>query len=75
MTQDCLHNSFSVDTLCSQIERERCLALPNKRQLELSLAILALLGGATIVVARVLRVKKERVVYDTCICVSLCVKF
>jgi hypothetical protein len=56
MTQDCLHNSFSVDTLCSQIERERCLALPNERQLELSLTILALLGGATIVVASVLRV-------------------
>jgi hypothetical protein len=56
MTQDCIHNSFSVETLCSQIEREHCLALPNVRQLELSFAILALLGGATIVVARVLRV-------------------
>jgi hypothetical protein len=56
MTQDCLHNSFSVETLCSETERERCVALPNERQLELSLVIVALLGGATIVVASVLRV-------------------
>jgi hypothetical protein len=59
MAQDCLHNSFSVDTLCTQIERECCLALPNERQLKLSVTILALLGGETIVVASVLRVNKK----------------
>jgi len=51
MTKECFYDIFSVETLCSQIERQRSQLCQTKSQWMLSLAFLALLGEATIVIA------------------------
>jgi len=51
MTKECFYDTFSVETLCSQIEGEHCQLCQTKSQRMLSLAFLALLGEATLVVA------------------------
>jgi len=57
MTKECFYDSFSVETFCSQIERELCQRCQTKSHRKLSFAFLALLGEATLVVACRLRVK------------------
>jgi len=50
MTKECFYDTFSVQTLYSQIERESYQLYQMKSHQMLSFAFLALLGEATVVV-------------------------
>jgi len=51
--KECFYDSFSVETLCSQIETDHYQHCQMKSHRKLSFAFLALLGEATMVVAHV----------------------